>query len=100
MVCFFFFFQFRTEYILSVGGKREIFFNELGSWVALCFLYPGVLRLYVDKETYEKSGLVGRPDGSTKTKRAKARWGKGTPRSYFFSLLLGTYCTFCPFLSA
>ena len=35
----------------------------------------GLLRLSLDRETYERAGLVGRPDGSARTKRGKSRFG-------------------------
>ncbi|KAI9782069.1 MAG: hypothetical protein M1816_002010 [Peltula sp. TS41687] len=37
-------------------------------------LSDGLLRLSLDRETYERAGLVGKPDGSAKTKRGKSRW--------------------------
>ncbi|KAI9825478.1 MAG: hypothetical protein M1826_006974 [Phylliscum demangeonii] len=37
-------------------------------------LCDGILRLYLDRASYERSGLVGTPHGSAKAKRAKSRW--------------------------
>ncbi|KAI9794692.1 MAG: hypothetical protein M1833_007408 [Piccolia ochrophora] len=38
-------------------------------------LCDGVLRLSLDKETYERAGLVGKPSGTAKMQRKKGRWG-------------------------
>ncbi|KAI9851447.1 MAG: hypothetical protein M1838_003636 [Thelocarpon superellum] len=37
-------------------------------------LCDGLLTLLLDKESYERAGLVGVPTGTTGTKRSKARW--------------------------
>jgi ribonuclease P/MRP protein subunit RPP40 len=37
-------------------------------------LKAGVLSLYLDKETYERSGLTGRPDGAKGARGTRARW--------------------------
>ena len=34
----------------------------------------GILKLLLDKERYERAGLVGKPTGSSGAKRAKAEW--------------------------
>ncbi len=37
-------------------------------------LREGMLTLALDKESYERAGLVGRPDGSTGSRRSRLRW--------------------------
>jgi hypothetical protein len=39
-------------------------------------LYTGVLTLYLDKESYERVGIVGKPDGVKGSRGTKPRWGK------------------------
>lgn len=36
----------------------------------------GVLTLYLDKETYERAGIVGKPDGVKGRRGTKPRWGR------------------------
>ena len=36
----------------------------------------GVLTLYLDKESYERAGIVGKPDGVKGGRGTKPRWGK------------------------
>jgi hypothetical protein len=36
----------------------------------------GILTLYLDKESYERAGLVGKPDGVKGKRGTKPRWGK------------------------
>ncbi len=35
----------------------------------------GILTLFLDKETYERAGLVGQPDGVKGKRGLKPRWG-------------------------
>ena len=35
----------------------------------------GILTLYLDKESYERAGLVGRPDGVKGKRGTRPRWG-------------------------
>lgn len=37
-------------------------------------VHDGLLRLFLNKEAYERSGLVGKLDGTATAKRTKARW--------------------------
>lgn len=34
--------------------------------------------MYLDKETYERAGLVGKPDGAKGNRAGKPRWSKST----------------------
>lgn len=36
----------------------------------------GVLTMFVDKETYERAGLVGKPYGAKGGRGSKPRWGE------------------------
>ena len=40
----------------------------------------GELTMYVDKETYERAGLVGKPHGGKGNREGKPRWSKPPPR--------------------
>ena len=45
-------------------------------------LQHGLLTLYLDKETYERAGLVGKPHGVKGKRNLKPRWSKSVlPRS-------------------
>jgi hypothetical protein len=35
----------------------------------------GILTLYLDKESYERAGLVGKPDGAKGKRGTRPRWG-------------------------
>lgn len=37
-------------------------------------LRDGILTMTLDKETYERAGLVGKPDGAKGARAARARW--------------------------
>lgn len=41
-----------------------------------CLLEIGILTLHLDKESYERAGLVGKPDGVKGKRGSKPRWGK------------------------
>lgn len=41
-------------------------------------LSDGILTLYLDKESYERAGLAGKPDGAKGSRGTKPRWGKVT----------------------
>ena len=41
-------------------------------------LSAGVLTMYLDKETYERAGLVGKPHGAKGNRGLKPRWGAST----------------------
>lgn len=49
-----------------------MFLNEpvLIKWVT------GILTLFLDKESYERAGIVGRPDGVKGKRGTKPRWSK------------------------
>ncbi len=56
-----------------------IFRLSIHSFVYECSMLisnTGVLRLSLDRETYERSGLVGTPDGRPITQRGRSRWRK------------------------
>ena len=43
--------------------------------------HVGVLTLYLDKESYERAGIVGKPYGVKGQRGTKPRWGKeSSPR--------------------
>jgi ribonuclease P/MRP protein subunit RPP40 len=50
-------------------------------------LSDGVLRIEVDKPTYEKVGLEGQPVGGEGRKHVKARFGKLLSRCFFWNRL-------------
>ncbi len=37
----------------------------------------GILTIYLEKEVYERAGLVGKPHGVKGQRGLKPRWGKG-----------------------
>lgn len=41
-------------------------------------LHEGLLTMYLDKETYERAGLVGKPHGVKGKRGLKPRWGERT----------------------
>lgn len=47
---------------------------------------PGNLTMFLDKETYERAGLVGKPHGAKGGRGLKPRWGK--------CLFLRFWCSF------
>jgi hypothetical protein len=44
--------------------------------MAVIDIFAGVLKLYLDKENYERAGIVGKPDG-VKGKRGTKPWWSG-----------------------
>jgi ribonuclease P/MRP protein subunit RPP40 len=38
-------------------------------------LKKGILTMYLDKEAYERAGLVGKPYGPKGNRKLKPRWG-------------------------
>lgn len=38
--------------------------------------YIGILSLHLDKESYERAGIVGKPEGVKGGRGTKPRWGK------------------------
>jgi ribonuclease P/MRP protein subunit RPP40 len=44
----------------------------------VCLLKSGKLTLFLDKETYERAGLVGKPHGVKGKRGLKPRWGMYT----------------------
>lgn len=38
--------------------------------------FTGILNLYLDRETYERAGLVGKPYGIKGDRGSKPRWSK------------------------
>jgi hypothetical protein len=46
--------------------------------------------LHLDKETYERAGIVGKPDGVKGKRGTKPRWGMF---SYFFEVYVLNVCS-------
>lgn len=42
----------------------------------IIIIIKGILTMYLDRETYERAGLVGRPHGVKGKRSGKPRWGK------------------------
>ena len=42
-------------------------------------IVPGILKMYLEKETYERAGLVGQPHGVKGKRGLKPRWGMLPP---------------------
>jgi ribonuclease P/MRP protein subunit RPP40 len=40
--------------------------------------YPGMLTMYLERETYERAGLVGQPHGVKGKRGLKPRWSKSS----------------------
>ncbi|KAM0433243.1 hypothetical protein ACHAPT_004116 [Fusarium lateritium] len=49
-------------------------------------LHEGILTMYLDKETYERAGLVGKPYGAKGGRGSKPRWD-GLQPAYDLALL-------------
>lgn len=46
------------------------------SFGQLLIRLPGILTLHIDKESYERAGIVGKPDGVKGKRGTKPRWGE------------------------
>ncbi|KAI1441885.1 ribonuclease P 40kDa subunit [Annulohypoxylon stygium] len=64
--------DFFTEYI-KIGNIMMLSEGKIDS-DNVFFLKEGVLTLYMDKETYERAGLVGKPHGVKGKRGPKPRW--------------------------
>lgn len=49
--------------------------------------YTGILTLHLDKESYERAGLVGKPDGVKGGRGTKPWWGKMSSVKYSHNIL-------------
>jgi ribonuclease P/MRP protein subunit RPP40 len=56
--------------------REGIIFPPWGLKFRLTNWRAGILTLYLDKETYERAGLVGKPDGVKGKRGTRPRWGK------------------------
>jgi len=57
--------------IVLKSGKSRRIVSRHATWLT----GPGNLKLYLDKETYERAGLVGKPHGVKGKRGLKPRWG-------------------------
>lgn len=48
-------------------------------------LREGLLTMYLDRETYERAGLVGKPHGVKGKRGLKPRWGKHSITTFTFT---------------
>jgi hypothetical protein len=51
----------------------------------------GVLTLHLDKESYEKAGIVGKPDGVKGKRGTKPRWGESSMKFPFHNMFTNAF---------
>lgn len=67
--------------MLSEAQSHKVFSLREGRFCCICTKasidgFKGILTLYLEKESYERAGLEGKPDGAKGNRGTKPRWGQ------------------------